>query len=182
MVSGLKGDRVALNKSLATKFDGRNLDSIRNGTVDFRRLALLVTAKSAVEGPGAARLGDYLRRDGLSRIDLRDHLRPAQRKAVLDVLQRASSGSKRIAATGSGKSPPRSIGGPVATGTVVQAAALRPKSAALKAERGRGPSYDLKDPELNDADANAAAIARLAAVSPFVQFSCVIACDAVRIR
>eukprot|EP00750_Incisomonas_marina_P027904 INCI6270.1.p1 GENE.INCI6270.1~~INCI6270.1.p1 ORF type:complete len:1108 (-),score=163.50 INCI6270.1:242-3565(-) len=99
IVSQLAGDRNALNTLLADKFDGRTLDSIQNGHMDFRRLALLVTAASAARGPGAAQLDDYLRRDGLTRIDLGDQLSAPQRKAVLQVLQRAAEGSKRIAAT-----------------------------------------------------------------------------------
>lgn len=109
IVSQLAGDRDALNTLLADKFDGRTLDSIQNGHMDFRRLALLVTAASAARGPGAAQLDDYLRRDGLTRIDLGDHLSAPQRKAVLQVLQRAAEGSKRIAATEDALKPPPNL-------------------------------------------------------------------------
>ena len=83
---------------LAAKYGGRTLDSVKrsgaNGNgmasksktrMDLRRLALLVTAASAARSTGAIMLDEYLRSDGLLKVDLGASLTPTQRKAVLEV-------------------------------------------------------------------------------------------------
>ena len=131
-----RGDRDALNKWLGSTFDGRTLDSVQNkkkqGGMDNRRVALLVTASSAARGPGAQLLAEFLRRDRVMKFNLGDNLTTAQRSNVVDILQRAVAGSQRIAAVDATQTQaplavvqPKGTSGAPIPAAVVQAAVVR---------------------------------------------------------
>lgn len=89
IVFRLQGDRVALNKELAAKYEGHTLDTFAdNRFVDPRRLAILVLAKNLVGTSESNIINDYLQNARIIQIGLADVSSTQRRNAALVALKK----------------------------------------------------------------------------------------------